>query len=138
MAFPGIYNFSYYKGDSFEFNIYHKTSSGAVFDLSQYDRTSGAKFTLASERGDAGYSSQIICNAVISEDYSYITCTINPEQGNLLDPRFSYEYDVEISRDQVITADPPETKKYVYTLVSGRISVTDQITGASPPIEEVP
>jgi hypothetical protein len=136
MAFPGTYNFSYYKGDSFEFNIYPKTSSGAVFDLSQYDKTSGAKFTIAEERGDSGYSSQIICDALISEDSSYITCTINPEQGNLLNARISYEYDVEISRDQVVTADPLEIKKYVYTLVSGRVAVTDQITGAAPPVVE--
>jgi len=36
MAFPGTYNISYYKGDTYEFRIYPKTADGDVFDLTPY------------------------------------------------------------------------------------------------------
>ena len=36
MAFPGTYNFSYYKGDTNEFVIRPKNSSGSAFDLTGY------------------------------------------------------------------------------------------------------
>jgi hypothetical protein len=134
MAFPGTYNFSYYRGDTYEFKLYPKTSSGAVFDLSGYDRLEGVQFTIASARGPSGFDSQLIGFSAISEDRTFITCRINPEIGNLLNPTLFYEYDVEIKR----TATDPvsgETTSFVYTLVTGRISVSEQITGASSPDE---
>ena len=36
MAFPGTYNFSYYKGDTSEFVIRPKNSDGSSFDLTGY------------------------------------------------------------------------------------------------------
>jgi len=130
MAFPGTYNFNYYKGDTFEFKIYPKTASGAVFSMSAYNPTSGAKFVIAEERGSAGYASQIPCTAVISQDGTYLTCIIQPSQGAQLDSSIVYQYDVEISRvDQ--SSGTPIT--YTYTLLNGSISVTDQIAGATPP-----
>lgn len=36
MAFPGTYNISYYKGDTYEFRIYPKTANGDIFDLTPY------------------------------------------------------------------------------------------------------
>lgn len=134
MAFPGTYNFNYYRGDTSEFKIYPKTSSGAIFDLTQFDKTSGVKFTISTERGSAGYDSQIAGTAFISEDSTFITCRIDPEDGTLLSPQFPYEYDVEISRVDT-SGDSPIT--YTYTLVTGRISVTEQITGALPQDNQV-
>lgn len=59
MAFPGTFNISYYRGDTYEFRIYPKTASGAAFDLTTYsDSVSDhVKFTIASARGDAGVTS---------------------------------------------------------------------------------
>lgn len=134
MAFPGTYNFSYYRGDTYEFKLYPKTSSGAVFDLSNYDRLEGVQFTIASARGPSGFDSQLIASSAISEDRTFITCRIDPEIGNLLDPILFYEYDVEIRR---VGLDPisGESVSFVHTLVTGRISVSEQITGASSPDE---
>jgi hypothetical protein len=65
---------------------------------------------------------------------SFIECTIAPEIGLTLDPTRTYQYDVEISK--VIT-DGGEEITETYTLLTGSITVTDHITGATPPEEEV-
>lgn len=132
MAFPGTYNFSYYKGDTFEFRIYPKTSSGAVFSMSSYDKSSGAKFVIAPERGSAGFAAQVPCTAKISDDGTYVTCTIQPSQGSTLNPLIIYEYDIEISRVDN-TSGTPVT--YTYTLITGSITVRDQIAGATAPTQ---
>lgn len=132
MAFPGTYNFNYYKGDTFEFRIYPKNASGSVFSMSAYDKTNGAKFVLAPERGSAGFLAQVPCKAVISDDGTYVTCTIQPAQGALLNPLIVYQYDVEISRTDS-TGGTPVT--YTYTLVTGSISITDQVAGATAPTQ---
>ena len=49
-----------------------------------------------------------------------ITCTINPNIGDLLTGGTPYVYDISISRDNGAT---------IYTLMTGTISVTDDITG---------
>jgi len=49
MAFPGTYNFSYYRGDTYEFIIQPKNSLGGNFDLSGYT----AEFNVATARGGA-------------------------------------------------------------------------------------
>lgn len=125
MAFPGTYNISYYKGDTLEFKIYPKDASGAIFPLDGYDLVNGVKFTIASARGSEGVASQIEAFAEISIDRTYISCAIFPAQGNLLDATVSYVYDVEISKVG------SNSKDYVYTLLTGTISVKDQVTGAS-------
>ena len=127
MAFPSTYNFNYYKGDTFEFKIYPKNSNGSAFDLTSYALSAvppgdGAKFTIASARGAAGVAGKVTCSAVISLSDNSIVCTISPTNGNLLNANGSYEYDVEISKGSGTT---------VYTLLTGRISVTDQISGAT-------
>lgn len=127
MAFPGTYNFDYYRGDTFQFRIYPKDSSGAPFDLSGYDLTSGAKFTIASARGSAGFDSQIECDAEISSDRTYIECSIFPGEGNLLNPEVNYVYDVEISKT---VGTSPNQKVFTYTLLTGTVGVQDQVTGA--------
>lgn len=127
MAFPGTYNFNYYKGDTFEFNIYPKTSTGSAFDLSSYhpdNLGNGAVFTLSTERGSAGVSSKVVCNATISLVNNSINCVIPPSKGVLLDPNLQYVYDIEISKGSGLTAT-------VFTLLTGLISVTDHVTGAT-------
>jgi hypothetical protein len=52
MAFPGTYDFDYYRGDTFVFTITPKTSAGATFPLDSYS-AAGAIFSIASSRGDS-------------------------------------------------------------------------------------
>lgn len=121
MAFPGTYNFSYYKGDTFEFNVYPKNASGAAFNLAGYL----SQFTISTARGEAGVADQIPCFAEISGDNTYIICAIRPEDGEQMTAGTQYVYDIEIS-DSDVEYDYDK----VYTILTGNISVTDQITGA--------
>ena len=127
MAFPGTYNFSYYRGDTLEFRVFPKNSSGSSFSLDGYS----AAFTISEQRGDAGAESQIVCLAesVVAPDVSSVLCVITPENGLALEAGKTYFYDVEVSKD-----DDPYNK--VYTIVTGSISVTDHITGAGVGSEE--
>jgi hypothetical protein len=127
MAFPGTYNFSYYKGDTFTFVIYPKTSTGSAFDLTSYTEDqggNGASFTVADARGSAGASSQLSGTATISLDDNSITCTLTPDIGSQLDANTSYVYDVQIDKGSGASAT-------VFTLLTGSISITDQVTGAT-------
>ena len=120
MAFPGTYNFNYYKGDTHEFRVYPKDSSGNPFALSGY----AVDFTISNALGAAGVAGQIEGLATISTDGSYIQCVISPGQGSLLNAGTRYYYDVQISRSL------PDYDR-VYTLLAGTISVTEQVTGAA-------
>jgi hypothetical protein len=124
MAFPGTYNISYYKGDTLEFNVYPKDSSGAAFDLSDYSDEYGNSplFTISTARGEAGANNQIEAYAEVVNDH--ILCVIRPEDGEELEAGTQYVYDIEISK----TDSPYDI---VYTLLTGTITVTDQVTGAS-------
>jgi hypothetical protein len=127
MAFPGTYNFSYYKGDTFTFVIYPKTSTGSAFDLTSFaidQGGNGATFTVASARGSAGVSSQLSGSATISLDDDSITCVLTPDVGAQLDANTSYVYDVQIDKGSGSSAT-------VYTLLTGSITITDQVTGAT-------
>lgn len=119
MAFPGTFNFSYYKGDTYEFKVYPKDSSGAIFDLSLYGN---AKFTIATSRGPNPDLS-IEAFAEISTDKTHLTCAIRPGDSAQMGSISNFVYDVEISR----TATP---YSLVHTLLNGTISVTEQISGA--------
>lgn len=123
MAFPGTLNINYYKGDTYEFRIYPKDSLGASFDLSQYGN---AKFTISTSRGSTGVADQVECLAVITSGVSgnYVTCTIRPGDSVELSAASQYVYDVEITK----TASP---YNYIYTLLTGSVTVTDHITGAT-------
>jgi hypothetical protein len=119
MAFPGTYNFNYYNGDSFEFFVYPKTSNGQTFDLEAYS----AKFTIATARGS---EEAIVLSSTAStqmlatiEDDDHVVCEILPAGGATLQSS-SYVYDVQIQN--------AGTGK-VYTLLTGTISVTQDITG---------
>ena len=115
MAFPGTYNFSYYKGDTNEFVIRPKNSSGSAFDLTGFS----AEFFIASARGDNPAFS-VEAQAVVSAVNDTITCTILPGVGTTLDAG-SYVYDVQISSGAAL----------IFTVITGTISVTEQVTGAA-------
>jgi hypothetical protein len=112
MAFPGSYNFNYYRGDTAQFVIRPKTANGESFDLAGYT----AAFTIADQVGSAGV--QTAATAVVNSTTDIVTCTITPAVGRTLSSSF-YVYDVQITDGTQI-----------YTLLKGLISVTNDITGA--------
>jgi len=125
MAFPGTLNINYYKGDTYEFRIYPKNSDGSVFDLTPYGN---ASFTISTVRGSAGASTAVEAFAQVSEDGTYLLCVILPGQGGSLNANTSYVYDVQVRR-----SGPPYEK--VYTLVTGTITVQDDVTQGVPSID---
>lgn len=137
MAFPGTYNISYYMGDTYEFRVYPKTASGDVYSLSPfvYDDDNNpatadfdsAIFAFAEEKAVGGSnppepSGYHRCYAKISDDKSYITCAIRPEDAAYLDPTKTYVYDVQVSKPA-----GGGDYKTVITLMTGSISVTGQV-----------
>jgi hypothetical protein len=121
MAFPGIYNINYYKGDTFEFSVFPKTSSNETFLLNDYTQI---RFTISNILGPqvAGGPEKITINAYATkEDNSYVLCAIRPEDGAQLNAGQTYYYDVEIGRLR-------SPYDYVYTLLQGTISVSEQVT----------
>jgi hypothetical protein len=123
MAFPGTFNINYYRGDTYEFKIYPKDASGAAFPLTGYDLAEGAKFTISTQRGADGLEDQIEAYAAIASDLTHISCAILPENGTAMTAGLNYVYDVEISK-----AGTPYD--LVTTLLTGTITVTNQVTGA--------
>jgi len=127
MSFPATYNINYYMGDTFEFRIFPKDASGAPFPLAQFPNV---RFTIATQRGPLPSTAppRIEGYAEISIDRTSILCSIRPSDSAFLDATRQYVYDVEISR----TASP---YNQVFTLLTGNISITDQITPAitTPP-----
>lgn len=120
MAFPGTYNISYYMGDTYEFNVYPKNASGGTFSLASY---TDFDFVIAEVAGADGVAGRVNCFAVVSDDNTYVRCAIRPEDALSLDPSKDYVYDVQIAKN-VDGDDYP----YVYTLLTGSISITDQVT----------
>ena len=123
MAFPATYNINYYMGDTHEFRIYPKDSSGAAFPLSQYPTV---KFTIAERRGSplADDQTPVEAYAAFSNDRTNILCAIDYSHAANLDPTKQYVYDVQISK----TGTPYDS---VLTLITGNISITDQVTLAT-------
>jgi hypothetical protein len=113
MAFPATYNFSYYRGDTNQFVIRPKNSDGSAFDLDGYD----ADFFIATARGSS--ATQYEAQAVVDEVNNLVTCTILPGVGSQLPPG-TYVYDVQVDSGASL----------VYTLLTGTISVTEQVSGA--------
>jgi hypothetical protein len=116
MAFPGTYNFNYYRGDTFEFKIFPKLQDGTKFDLSNYT----AKFTVANRRGTGATAVVTMNNPTISVSEGSIVCTISATNGRGLTSGVPWVYDVEIAR----TAGVANTA----TLLTGSITVTEDVT----------
>lgn len=136
MAFPGTYNISYYKGDTYEFRIYPKAADGSPYPLSSfvYDDDNdeltvdfdSSVFAFAEVRGGDSATGYHRCYAKISDDKTYITCAIRPEDSQYLDPTKTYVYDVQVSK-------PSNGGDYpiVLTLMTGSITLTDQVTSST-------
>ena len=116
MAFPGTYNFSYYRGDTYQFIVRPKNENGAAFDLTAYNGSE--TFTIANRRGRSG--TQIGATADIDTVNDIVTCTITGAQGRELVAGTTYVYDVQIDNGAGV----------VFTLLTGSITVTDDVTGA--------
>jgi hypothetical protein len=118
MAYPGTFDISYYKGDSLDFKIFPKDNSGAAFALNDF---TSVKFTIADSRGNG--ATQFLANSSIvsAANPDYVLCQITPGLGAQLDADIQYVYDVEIKNN---------TGSIVYTLLTGTITITDQVTGA--------
>jgi hypothetical protein len=112
MAFPGTYNFNYYRGDTSQFVIRPKSANGQTFDLTGYT----AAFTIANQVGPSG--TQTAATAVVNATTDIVTCTITPAVGRTLEAG-NYVYDVQITNGTQI-----------FTLLAGSITVADDITGA--------
>jgi hypothetical protein len=117
MAFPGTYNFNYYRGDTAEFVIQPKNSNGEAFDLTGYS----AIFTIANTRGPSPTLTRT-ANAVVNDVTNIITCTITPSTGRDL-AAGTYVYDVQITNE---TPNPD----VIFTILTGTITATNDITGA--------
>jgi hypothetical protein len=123
MAFPGTYNFNYYAGDTFEFFVYPKNSSGGVFDdLSSYS----ALFLVSTARGSASASVISSLNpssaSASIQDGDHVSCTIKPAGGRqLVNP--SYVYDLQIEN----TSASSSSFGKVFTLLTGTINVTQDV-----------
>lgn len=118
MAFPGTLNIDYYKGDTYEFRIYPKDSTGSVFNLAPYGNVT---FTISTTRGTAGVADQISGHAEISSDKTYVLCAITPGNGTAMTAGTQYVYDVQIRKSSL-------PYDYIYTLLTGSITVTDDVT----------
>lgn len=153
MAFPATYDFNYYKGDTFEFRIYPKKNDGTVFDLSafyiptNYANTpdnvtdtvapyDSAQFTIAEVRGATkvvnGVSVPVVpikCFARVSDDNTFVQCAIRPTEGNQLIAGTEYVYDVEVKKPAGVSGSGQY--EIVQTLLTGKITITDQVTGAT-------
>ena len=116
MAFPGTYNFSYYRGDTYQFVIRPKNANGTIFTLDDYE--GNAYFTIANRRGSS--ATQISGDAVVDITNHIVTCTITGDIGRELSGGTTYVYDVQIDNGAGV----------IFTLLTGSISVTDDITGA--------
>ena len=123
MAFPGELNINYYKGDTHEFKIYPQKTDGSVFYLTDY---SNSTFTIATERGSSPTpnslmpAGRIFGSARMFSDH--IVCAITPENGAQMDAASTYFYDVQVY------AQGPDTYDKVFTLLTGSISVTNDVT----------
>lgn len=117
MSFPASFNIRYYKGDLYQFVIRPKRSTGEPFPISS--ATHNAYFYIAPQRGGP-LAQTVIASAVIQG--GNITATIFPSVGSNLNPNVQYFYDVSVQ------GKPPNSNQ-LYTLLTGSLTVTADITG---------
>jgi hypothetical protein len=143
MAFPGTYDITYYKGDTFQFRIYPKNADGTAFNLSPY--TGGgesldddpstpavpydnAMFVFATSRGSTEWHQAL---AWISPDKTYVGCAIRggaDGDSQYLTPGVEYVYDVQVTKPTNDDPDSPFTFPVINTLLTGKITVQGQVT----------
>lgn len=116
MAFPATFNIAYYQGDRYEFTIRPKQANGDPFNLAGYT----GLFTVATTRGNTAAIVGSAQSASVNSNAGTVTCVIQPSFGTTLTGS-SYVYDVEITASA-------SNGSNVYTLVTGNINVTRDIT----------
>jgi hypothetical protein len=131
MAFPGTYDIKYYKGDTFEFFIYPKNSSGNTFDLTGFTEI---EFTIAEKAGTIGAASAVSGETDVDGNNTYIKCIITPFVGEQLDATKPYVYDVQIKKP----AGSGSSYPYIYTILRGNIAITEQVTLPPDEVAEIP
>lgn len=114
MAFPGELNITYYKGDTYEFDITPKKNDNTAFDLSGYS----VKLLIGETKNTP---SPIEGWSEINTGSNSIKCAITPGNGALMTAGETYFYDVEIKKNS-------SPYNLVYTILTGTISVTDQVS----------
>lgn len=116
MPFPATFNIAYYQGDRYEFVIRPKANNGDPFNLTGYS----GLFTVATTRGNPNAIVGTAQSASVNANAGTVTCVIQPSFGRTLTGS-SYVYDVEITASA-------SSGSNVYTLVTGNINVTRDIT----------
>lgn len=119
MAFPATYNISYYKGDLYSFVIRPKDSAGDPFPIS--DTTHNVYFYISTTRGAETGDNTITATSTITG--GNIVASIRPSDSASLNPGTTYFYDISVEKQ----TDSNE----IYTLLTGTISVTADITEPS-------
>ena len=97
MAFPGTFNFNYYRGDTNQFVIRPKTANGAAFDLTGYTASAQMRKYSGSSTFTTFTSSISVPNTL-----GKIIISLTSNQTVDLKPG-RYVYDVVITRDGVKT-----------------------------------
>ena len=118
MAFPSTYNINYYRGDTYKFEISPKTSDNEAFPLGGWS----AILTIATSRGPSpafSVSANVTKKDNGTPNPTTFICEISPTTGRQLEGGKQYVYDVQMTKGDEI-----------YTLLTGTIFVTDDITGA--------
>lgn len=106
-------------GDTHEFNVYPKDSSGSAFPLAQY---TDVDFVIAPKRGDLSESdpTPIAGYAVFATDRTHIACAITPANAEELNVDQSYVFDVKISK----SGTPYDS---THTLLTGNITIQNRV-----------
>ena len=109
MSYPATYNFSYYRGDTYQFNILPKDAAGVAFPLTGYN----AIFSIAPSDGSSAAVEAPTGSAVISG--GEVQCQILSDFGKnlLIKP---YIYDITIKKAAL-----------VYTILKGTITVSPDV-----------
>lgn len=117
MSFPATYNIRYYKGDLYQFLIRPKTGTGEPFPIS--DSTHDAFFYISTQRGGSAVNTVVASASIVEGN---VLATIQPSVGNSLNGNTQYFYDVSVRGKS-------PNNNQVYTLITGTLSVTLDITG---------
>lgn len=117
MSFPATYNINLYKGDRYDFTIRPKDSGGVPYPLTSGTYT--AKFYISETRGGSAVNT---ITATASVGTNSVSCSILPATSAGMDASKTYYYDVSIQQISDATV--------IYTLLTGTITLTDQVTPA--------
>ena len=89
MPFPATHNFTYYRGDTYEFDVVLKNQDGTDFNLALYE---DILFKIANKRGSSGTQIAATASAILP---ATVRCKIAPSVGRSL-AAGEYVFDVQI------------------------------------------